>query len=467
MVFASLFWSRYNFAHMWHDAELSSALASLSRGISPAHSSPHAAVLESARLASSGCTTAEAFFPGGQELVSFTHCPAQGLVNWGGASGLEWSARAQPALDALLYARSDDDDRTQWMTVPRRDGSETIRQVATAAFVGNASSCLGAEPLVVRLRYFCGDPARASLMDELPPATPATPALLQLRSDGSHFGRTRSVDVTVRQSSETPRCQLDGFVELPSLCVPPFDDPSPRRLDRLLRGVYDKARHSGFVNDASAEGGALPSPPSISRRALTYGELSGVGMLQVVEALRHADGGSLPGTDEAIVDVGSGVGKAVLAFAILMPSARSVGVEFVSERARRAAAALADATRNGYLEPQEAERVTLVEDDATRPGALPEDTVWVYLSNLCFADDLNRKVLLALLQAAPRLRCIAALRELVDSRVEGQRTSSACPRLALVSTVRVSMSWDDLSRLHIYCCRPADAPPQQLPPRTT
>ena len=73
--------------------------------------------------------------------------------------------------------------------------------------------------------------------------------------------------------------------------------------------------------------------------------------------------------------------------AALLTRAATLGIEFVHERAERAAEALADARRLDLLKEEEAARVSLVEDDAGREGALPAESTLAVTR-----DDLARRV---------------------------------------------------------------------------
>ena len=111
------------------------------------------------------------------------------------------------------------------------------------------------------------------------------------------------------------------------------------------------------------------------------------------------------------------------------------------------------------LLPSEAERIELREADATLPGALPPSTTFAYLSNLCFSEALNRRMATAVLRL-PKLRCLGALRELPSQLDGAEATSEETPvvspcRLRLMRTMLVRMSWDDTTRLHIFCCKRA------------
>jgi hypothetical protein len=136
--------------------------------------------------------------------------------------------------------------------------------------------------------------------------------------------------------------------------------------------------------------------------------------------------------------------------------------------------------------------VQLRHADALAPGALPANTTLLYLSNLCFPPALSRAFAARLL-TLPNLQCLGALRELepaaehpsneqpsIDepsneqpsngepsneqpSNGEPANGESSAPvgptaaragcRLVKQRTLRVSMTWDDHARLHVYCVR--------------
>ena len=123
--------------------------------------------------------------------------------------------------------------------------------------------------------------------------------------------------------------------------------------------------------------------------------------------------------------------------------------------------------------------------DALLPGAIPWNTSYAYVSNLCFSDELNRGIV-AVLRSLPRLSCVASLAELpqgpaaiedeeaqveaqgqageaeaeaeaeaqaeAQALAEGSSHARATCKLRLVRTLRVPMSWDDQTRLYIQCC---------------
>ena len=200
--------------------------------------------------------------------------------------------------------------------------------------------------------------------------------------------------------------------------------------------------------------------------ALSYGELSLHAVLELVdEVLAPLRPGDL------VVDVGSGVGKLPLLFALLTP-ANGTGVELLQSRHDVAAAALAHAHETGLMltTPSRinlASKVRFVHANATAAGAMPRATTHALLSNLCFPRGLTSQ-LLPLLAAMPRLRTVVSFQPIPpDERVYTRRRFSfperVLPRVALVPAPPrlVVASWHDSVPLYVYRVeRTAAAGPQ-------
>ena len=426
----------------------------------------------------------------------FTVCPHNGSAWWIPDEAAEDPhARHSTELDALLGAA--DDDTPTWMAV----GLESVRLVAQPMHYVSRSwnACSGRAPYVLRIFHYCSDPeashARLVRLESAPRF--ARPSWLPRQASVVRYG----------EAVAPLRCQVDGLFDTPALCSKaPFNDPRPRRLERLLRHAWAASSHSGYVPHAPlveegsvvahAEdgGGATSSAGGAARYSpLTYGEITVDGVIGLLSALHQADiaaeappkrpsyhlGPWLTSSD-TFVDIGSGVGKVVASVALLSP-AYAVGVEVVPTRAAAAQSALTAARAAGVLSDAEAARVELREGDATRPGMLPANATFAYLSNLCFSDALNT-ALVAALGRLPRLRCVGSLRQLLEpppesgdetgalagTAVSGEvsspssaATSSATSaataraarcRLRFIHTVRIRMSWDDTTSLHVHCC---------------
>jgi hypothetical protein len=478
---------------------MGSAVAQVQRGVSVAslHLTHHDPLQDAYRQ--TPCVAAHASLLTGDTL-SMTLCLANGTARWecdgcsrGGPAAVV--ARRSPELDALVNS----DERFTWSTVASSVFGESTRLMSTSHFLGEeAVACEGEAPFALSVHTFCGSPD----------APPRLWSVDHVRAADDRRGSLQSLVLT-RPSVEggtmphALACQLAAFVEVPALCsVLPHSDPRPRRLERVLREAWGGGGRSGFVSrtaavaaEARAADGARPPLVPSSE---TYGELSAEGVVRLLEGFslaqraaraQRADEGRLaaeaaaeaaaagalalaPGLDalapeDTFVDVGSGVGKVVVGVAILT-GAISVGLEVVPERARRASAALADAVSRGLLSAAEAARVALREVDATREGALPRGTTHVYLSNLCFPLELTREIV-DVLTRLPHLRCVAALRKLPeppwvppgDGHEDAETGAPApahrsaersCPRLQLMRSMHVPMTWDDRTEVHIYCC---------------
>ena len=421
--------------------DLTSALRLLSNGINPANDPPAFYAALQLAISDSPPQCSDLLF---LDTYSFSLCAEDAnVVVWTNEASPEdppQHAEASPTLDALLAPSG---NAPIWMRVP----SAAARQVATAHYLStNATACDGEAPYVIRIHYYCGERSSPSLRQ-----------LTRYRYNG--------IDAPWRPSDTTDgemRCELEGFAELPSLCVAPFNDPAIGRLDDLIKSTYSGRRSHGFTSKAGGAGGYGNDPTGYGK-ALTYGELSVVGMLQLIDALGHAREtleGGLSSSSEAttvgtrhqlrpsdlLLDIGSGVGKLILATGVLT-EARGVGVEVEPERAERASAALRDALESGRISSSEATRLSLGEGDATIRGVLPQDATLAYFSNLCFGEELTARIVERIIEL-PQLQCIGALRELLMS---ADREDVKC-RLVQKRTIRVSTTWDENARLFIYCC---------------
>jgi len=361
-------------------------------------------------------------------------------------------ARWRTELDVLLGVSP------VWSGCP---GSR-VRPVLTAHYVGEAEQgeCDG-RPYLLRVHHYCEEPNDAARgvnprlagvlqgSQVLAGSAPAPPradsaarprAALQPAWSRATDGGSYSTRRPFERTAPLP-CQLEAFVPTPRLCTHELlGARGAARLEELLRVLFGKARSSGFVRaSASAEAGGA----SLGKEA-TYGELSAEGMVTLLTAIPS----SFPlDKDALLVDVGSGVGKLLLA-AVLLSPAKARGIELVAQRAALAEAARADALRRGLIGEEEGARLELLHADATQPGVL-EGATHVYMANLCFPEALNRAMTTAL-AAVASLRCVLTLRDL-PLREAWPADAKAC-RLTRVTEVSVGMSWADNVGVSYYCC---------------
>ena len=362
------------------------------------------------------------------------------------------AARRSATLDALLgdalVLASVPGDRSRHVQSIHFFGGAT--QVGCAASPSGPFLCAGgafADAVAVRAHLYCdavpdvSDRCGDSSADP-PRLTGAVPAPLPSPDLSTPppvaYLRGPMIDAPV----ENARCQIELFVAVPSLCNHPELGPRSRaaaRLEVLVERAYSSAS-AGF-------GGA-------GARELTYGEVATHGILQL---LGVGPGGSpaLPGLGEpgtSLLDVGSGVGKLVLATPLLTGAA-AIGVEVVAERHALAVEALQRAVASGSLNPEQAARVRLVQADATH--GLP-DATHAYFSNLCFSPTLDLLIARSLV-AIPSLRCVVALRPLplealAAERLAGARGDPGECILKRVGSVQLQMTWTDAFPALKYCC---------------
>jgi Histone methylation protein DOT1 len=152
---------------------------------------------------------------------------------------------------------------------------------------------------------------------------------------------------------------------------------------------------SGYATD-----GIGPAGRRLRRaKALVYGELTAVGIRQLIRAAGLGNG-------DRFVDLGSGVGKIVLQVALEVPDVTCLGLEIDAQRHEHASAALRRAEEKGWLAPG---RCMLRHEDA-RSADLQGATV-LFANSTCFEpallSALGRRV-----ADLPRPVTFATLREL-------------------------------------------------------
>lgn len=153
----------------------------------------------------------------------------------------------------------------------------------------------------------------------------------------------------------------------------------------------------------------------------TYGEITPTGFRTLMASCELS-------TDDNFVDLGSGRGACVLQAAKEFKVHHACGMELAPSRHHLALAALEAADADVRS------RTSFVEGDvgaSTTSGILEKDSSVVWLSNLLFDDHLMQRIA-RLLEAAPKVRCVAALRAIaggLDGFVEDELP------------VRCQMSW--------------------------
>jgi hypothetical protein len=169
-----------------------------------------------------------------------------------------------------------------------------------------------------------------------------------------------------------------------------------------------------------------------SKYNITYGEMTIDGVKQFgkildrIRPLHH-----YPPTQRAFYDLGSGIGKVVTIMASIFPTLHSKGIELVTERyhiATKAQQRIKDAsiqkrihfTNGSFLE---------------QPLS---DAAWIFISNLCFSDDINRQISDKLGEELLPHSLVICSRPLYHAS------------LHLLQTVTIPMTWNDKHVVHVY-----------------
>lgn len=131
-------------------------------------------------------------------------------------------------------------------------------------------------------------------------------------------------------------------------------------------------------------------------------------------------------------DLGSGRGRLVLAMAAMFPGIkRSHGIELVKERYD---VANASAPLDGSA-PVTFSHGSFLDDDASFPLT---DATWVYVSNICFSDEVNAALAQKLGRALPPRALVISSKRLDD------------PELTRVDKGTISQTWNPASPVYVY-----------------
>lgn len=172
---------------------------------------------------------------------------------------------------------------------------------------------------------------------------------------------------------------------------------------------------------------------------ITYGELTSSGLEDLLKYLKEAGI-----TFNDFIDIGCGKGRAVLYMSAFDNIRKSIGVELVTERANHAKDVM-NKMRGKYkyfLNSAE-----IIEGDFTKLNYnnmfSKDDNTLIWISNLCFSEEVNGKILAKIQNEFGDNVVICCSRELPHNN-----------SLKKVSQLPIHMSWDSKSNVHVYI--PAD-----------
>jgi len=197
----------------------------------------------------------------------------------------------------------------------------------------------------------------------------------------------------------------------------------PDEFFEKLKNIYPSAKHDYSKLNNSYEG-----------HVITYGEMEYEGMVKLIEHLKNKE---LANFDH-FIDLGSGRGKLSLQLASLPYIKKSIGIEIVKERHD-------DAEENKMkLNDYKnfTDKVVFINDDFNKVelSIHIKGITLVWLSNLCFPQELTNKIFNKLLDILPPQSIIACSKEhLLDNK-----------QLSRFDTLQVPMSWNNDATIYLY-----------------
>jgi SAM-dependent methyltransferase len=176
----------------------------------------------------------------------------------------------------------------------------------------------------------------------------------------------------------------------------------------------------------------------LTEHKTTYGEVAEGGMKSLSDKFQeHGPITNFPPEQRAFFDIGCGIGRLNLGMAILHPEIQSKGVEIVPDRVRFAHQAL-----ERLRARQIAQRVQITHGSFLDVSYSYSSACWIFFSNLCFEEEVQKK-LVEKLEAECKPGCIIICsRELL--------TSENSPFEKIEHGVPVQMTWSNTSTCFVY-----------------
>lgn len=117
--------------------------------------------------------------------------------------------------------------------------------------------------------------------------------------------------------------------------------------------------------------------------ATTYGELTLEGIEGLVKEYKKVKKiETYPTERQVFYDLGSGTGKIVMMVAALLPSLKAYGIELVKHRHEKALTALEQTNSKN--------NITFLHGSFLDYDI--RDAGWIFISNLCFSNDMNKEI---------------------------------------------------------------------------
>ena len=194
-----------------------------------------------------------------------------------------------------------------------------------------------------------------------------------------------------------------------------FRNATRKQIKRIYKGM------NGYADDEIHE-----------KYVTTYGEMTLKGIEQLVTLFEKTQPiQTYPNNQQTFYDLGSGLGKNVMMVASLVPGIKSKGIELVKERHNKAMVAY------NALKHKSKENIEFICGSFFDYNI--SDAAWIFISNLCFTDEINKK-----------------LTEQLEKQVQ-QNTLIACSvelpvndAFTLIYTGSIPMTWEKKSALYLY-----------------
>ena len=174
----------------------------------------------------------------------------------------------------------------------------------------------------------------------------------------------------------------------------------------------------------------------------TYGEMEYDGIEVLYNKVMQIN----PGI-KFFLDIGSGRGKLPCWFAEQEQIVKSIGIEIVEQRCRDAEKLLRDLKENF---PKQTNKIELLCGDvstynlAQLTSGEPDTLVWI--SNLCFGDELSLRVFTQIVNQLTTGTIIAC-----SKKPTGQDSTDIMNKIKFINTIQIQMSWwNKLSDVHIF-----------------
>jgi hypothetical protein len=219
--------------------------------------------------------------------------------------------------------------------------------------------------------------------------------------------------------------------------------------------LFDSLQSSGAISRVAVRALAR----SRSQSSLIYGAITGIGALQLFQALPIEFRLT---TASTVVDIGSGYGKLVMRLAVIYQLRYAIGVEISPRRAEFAEQAKQEAFAQGLLLPAEAASILLRQGDAF--GSLEQllrNTTHVYICAQLFRSSQVSE-LLVVAAAEPSVQCLISVGRRTEETVFNSSATAThgntadyrlvppVPPLVLVHTAAVDCAWQSEVPVEVY-----------------